>query len=198
MVKRIIIYFIILLMCSLLVKAEGEGPVITDAWFPVPDKNNDKLYLINKIINCYDGCSTNNYLKEYSLSGLAENETTENTTAVTGGGGVSGGGGATTSQSQQSAITTTEELNVAISLCTQENGTPVNIKGSLYCKKGDKYTPLENLLKEAKMNLNIGQMIMPANPTVGWAIIVIVGLLIYYYFKDAREIRIEKKVGRLS
>lgn len=102
-----------------------------------------------------------------------------------------------------SATSSPDAYQVALSLCAQQNGTAINIQGTIYCKTGEEYKPLNDLLKKDTVTImgvnmpDFGRMISEKNPTMGWIILIVGLIVIYSYFKDQREIRIERELHRI-
>jgi hypothetical protein len=105
-----------------------------------------------------------------------------------GGGGGAGGGGGNITPPQQNL--TTEELNQLLKQCYDTGGTPVNIKGGLFCKKGDVYTELkieEDIDFFGIKIINLGRIINPKNATIGWIVIALISSAILMMLAEKRE-----------
>jgi hypothetical protein len=142
----------------------------------------------------------------FSYEYINKSITVNATQIIPGSGGSSGGsagGGGTSDPEQKTILNTTSLLTEAMIACETKNGTPVNIKGSYYCRIGDSYYPIENMVVSNTINIlgfnipNFGSIVYPSKPSLGWIIIIFVTLLVFGFVKDHREIAKESAIKKI-
>lgn len=151
----------------------------------------DRVY--NWSVNCTDvgsnvGSSSGRNLR------LLETEIVSETTT--------GGGGGSPTQKEELAYE--EEFAAAVSLCEQQLGEPVNIKGVIYCKLNDTYIPIEGMLEPKEgvkifgwLMPNFGKLLYPSNQYLGWGMIIIIIIGLVYATAPIRELKIEKEAAKI-
>ena len=113
---------------------------------------------------------------------------------------VTPGGGGGRLYEEQGNITY-EEFNTSLILCVEAGGVPVNIKGGIFCKINDTYTPIEKMLG-AKIEVfgiaipDIGAMISKDNPAMGWIILIMISTATVLFIIDRKRAAYERKVKR--
>lgn len=115
-----------------------------------------------------------------------------------------GGGGGQIIPTQNSTLNTTALINESLKICYSKGGEPVNIKGGIFCKINETYTPLGDLISAYPvMHVwgidlpDFGKMIYKKNGNTGWIIILLSITAVGLYYSDKRD-EDKRKIKRLK
>lgn len=175
-----------------------SGETVTDGLFVIntdpvqgANKTGDSSYNVYAMVDDMSGVTQD--LNNVVCVGLMCQYFNEEESVTPGGGGVAGGAGGDLLPEQRRIV----DINSSLNQCIKEGGTPVNIKGGLFCKKNDLYYPIV-----ATNNWDFGGMLIKGNPTLGWVIITLIvsGFVLFVieekYVVDRRDMRLLKRYKR--
>jgi hypothetical protein len=98
-------------------------------------------------------------------------------------------------------VVTTTADDEAVAICEQAGGTPLELRNSLFCKINGTYKTVDEMLVDqdtevtilGKQTYNLGALISPSNPSLGWGILILIIIVVIMFYNDQRFVGRERK-----